>query len=79
MYNNLGSIQSSAEFKDNLDIELTEDEIELISGKIIDIRQISSTITNEHNNEKNICFTSYSNTNLFKLFLHKTEMTLILI
>lgn len=39
MYNNLGSIQSSAEFKDNLDIELTEDEIELISGKIIDIRQ----------------------------------------
>jgi hypothetical protein len=39
MYNNLGSIQSSAEYKDNLDIELTEDEIELISGKIIDIRQ----------------------------------------
>lgn len=39
MYNNLGSIQSSAEFKDNLDIELTEDEIKLISGKIIDIRQ----------------------------------------
>ncbi|MDG2370836.1 MAG: hypothetical protein P8M12_09345 [Flavobacteriales bacterium] len=39
MYNNLGSIQSSAEFKDNLDIELTEEEIDLISGKIIDIRQ----------------------------------------
>lgn len=39
MYNNLPSIKSSEEFKDNLDIELTEEEIDLISGKIIDIRQ----------------------------------------
>ena len=33
------SIKSSEEFKDNLDIELTDEEIDLISGKIIDIRQ----------------------------------------
>ena len=39
MYNNLESIQSSAEYKDNLDIELTQEEIKLISAKIIDIRQ----------------------------------------
>jgi len=38
-YNNLESIKSSAEFKDNLDIDLNAQEIELISGKIIDIRQ----------------------------------------
>ena len=38
-YNNLESIQVSAEHKDNLDIDLTAEEIELISGKIIDIRQ----------------------------------------
>ena len=38
-YNNLESVQLSAEFKDNLDIDLTTEEIEIISGKIIDIRQ----------------------------------------
>ena len=38
-YNNLESIKSAAEFKDNLDIDLNAQEIELISGKIIDIRQ----------------------------------------
>jgi hypothetical protein len=38
-YNNLESIQISAEHKDNLDIDLTSEEIELISGKIVDIRQ----------------------------------------
>jgi hypothetical protein len=38
-YNNLESIKSAAEFKDNLDIDLNAQEIEIISGKIIDIRQ----------------------------------------
>jgi len=38
-YNNLESIKSAAEFKDNLDIDLNAQEIELISGKIVDIRQ----------------------------------------
>lgn len=39
MYNNLDSIKSAAEFKDNLDIELTDEEINIISGKIIEIRE----------------------------------------
>jgi hypothetical protein len=39
MYNNLNSIKSAVEFKDNIDIELTEEEINIISGKIIEIRE----------------------------------------
>ena len=38
-YNNLESVQSSADIKDYYDVELTAEEIEIISGKIIDIRQ----------------------------------------